>query len=188
VIDRRVTIRYVQGLIEASQKNHCVDEVWHALKNLDNFIEKNSELTKLFYNPAISRERKKKVLRELISDNVPDVLKRFMDYIIDKKREKILESLFKEYKIAADRLRGIVRAKVVTAAAQISREQDEKLKIILEKFLNKKIEFEFETEKSLVGGLQVIIGTYLIDGSVNGRLNRLHKHLLDELGQLKTAA
>ncbi|MCP4714954.1 MAG: F0F1 ATP synthase subunit delta, partial [Deltaproteobacteria bacterium] len=52
----------------------------------------------------------------------------------------------------------------------------------------KKVEFEIEQDPSLLGGLQVYIGTYVIDGSVTGRLNRFHKHLLDEVGQLKSGA
>ena len=36
--------------------------------------------------------------------------------------------------------------------------------------------------------MQIMIGTYILDGSISGRLGRLSKHLQEEVGNIKSAA
>ncbi len=187
MIERKVTLRYVRGLIEAAKAKNCVDEVLNALKSADGIIKENKAVTEIFYNPTISRDRKKKLLRELFPEKIPDLLERFICYIIHKKRERILELIYKEYVVASDKLRGIIRAKVISASG-LTTEQIESMKAELEKRLKKKIEVEHELDRTVLGGVKIFIGTNVIDGSVTGRLDRLQKHLLAEMGQLKTAA
>lgn len=185
--ERRVTRRYIQGFIQVAHEKGLLDQAEQALKNLDRLLKENTELKNLLYHPAISRTRKKSLLQKINGDTAPDIFKRFMDYIIEKKRERILESLYGEFKDAADELRGIVRAKV-RSAASITKDQVARLQTELETSLKKQVLFEFETDTTLLGGLQVIIGTHILDGSISGRLFRLHKHLLEEVSSLTTVA
>lgn len=187
MIERRVAKRYVQGLLQAAKEKNCVGEVEQVLEKFARVIKENRDVPRILYHPTISRERKKKLLHGLLGRQVPDILERFMDYIIDKKRERILVLLYAEYRDAADKLRGIIRAKV-RSAVQLTRGQVERLKNELEKNLGKKVEFEFELDKTILGGIQVFIGTYIIDGSLSGQLTRLHKHLLKNIVQLKTVS
>lgn len=178
MIEPRITRRYVQGFIQAAHEKDCVGEVEQVLKNVDRIIKQEQSIKDILGHPVISREHKKKIFRRLIGEEAPETLQNFVDYVIDKKREGLLEFLYDEYRKAADTLRGILRAKIKSAAA-LTGAQVEKLRGELEKKLGKKVELECEVDKILVGGLQIFVGTYIIDGSVSGRLNRLQKHLLN---------
>lgn len=177
MIEPRGIQRYVQGFIQRVHEQNRIHEVERALKSLDDLIRENREIKAVLHHPTLSRDRKKKLLRELLGDGSPGILFAFIDYVIEKKRERILEFLYHEYKKAADRLQGIVRARV-RSAVELTEEQAKKLKATLEKSLGKSIELECEVDPGLLGGLQVLIGSNIIDGSVTGRLNRLHRHLL----------
>jgi F-type H+-transporting ATPase subunit delta len=124
---------------------------------------------------------KKRLLRELLGDSSPELLKHFVDYVVDKKRERIFSFLYEEYKIAAAQLKGIVSAKV-KSAIELSKQQSENISGLLEQKLNNKVELECEIDEKLIGGLQVFLGSYIIDGSVKGRLDKLHKKLLESAG------
>ncbi len=106
----RVTRRYVQGVIEAAQAEGKLDAVEQALATIDAALKENRDLRNLLFHPTISRARKKNLLHKIIGDGAPAVVTSFIDYVIEKKREHILASVYGEFREAADALRGIMRA------------------------------------------------------------------------------
>ena len=183
----RVTKRYVQGIIGAAQAQGLVDAVEQALQSIDAVIMENRDFRNLLFHPMISRDRKKNLLHKIIGDHAPALVRNFIDLVVEKKREHILASVYGEFKAAADDLRGIMRARV-TAAHEPSKQQLQNLKTQLEQALHKKVLIEIQVDKQLLGGMQIMIGTYILDDSISGRLDRLSKHLQEEVRNIKSAA
>jgi F-type H+-transporting ATPase subunit delta len=52
------------------------------------------------------------------------------------------------------------------------------IKTVLEKRTGKQVIITKYTEQSLIGGMRVKIGNIIIDGSVNGRLERMKERLM----------
>ena len=180
-MNRRVTIRYVKGFLQAAVESDCVEPVEKSLKEFDRVFRENREISEIISHPMVPRVNKKRLLRELLGDSSPELLKHFVDYVVDKKRERMFSFLYEEYKIAAAQLKGIVSAKV-KSAIELSKQQSENISGLLEQKLNNKVELECEIDEKLIGGLQVFLGSYIIDGSVKGRLDKLHKKLLESAG------
>ena len=178
---RRVTRRYVKGFLQAAVESDCVEPVEKSLKEFDRVFSENREISEIISHPTVPRVNKKRLLRGLLGDSSPELLKNFVDYVVDKKRERIFSFLYEEYKIAAAQLKGIVSAKV-KSAIELSKQQSENIAGLLEQKLNNKVELECEIDENLIGGLQVFLGSYIIDGSVKGRLDKLHKKLLESAG------
>jgi F-type H+-transporting ATPase subunit delta len=178
---RRITRRYVKGFLQAAVESDCVEPVEKTLKDFDRVFRENKEISEIISHPTVPRKNKKRLLQGLLGDGSPELLKHFVDYVVDKKRERILSFLYEEYKIAAGQLKGIVSAKV-RSAIELSKQQSENITGLLEQKLNNKVELECEIDEKLIGGLQVFLGSYIIDGSVKGRLDKLHKKLLESAG------
>ena len=178
---RRITRRYVKGFLQAAVESDCVEPVEKTLKDFDRVFRENREISEIISHPTVPRKNKKRLLQGLLGDGSPELLKHFVDYVVDKKRERILSFIYEEYKIAAGQLKGIVSAKV-RSAIELSKQQSENITGLLEQKLNNKVELECEIDEKLIGGLQVFLGSYIIDGSVKGRLDKLHKKLLGSAG------
>ena len=178
---RRVTRRYVKGFLQAAIEADCVEPIEQSLKEFGRVFRENRQIAEVIYHPTVPRANKKRLLKELLGKEAPELLKNFTDYIIDKKRERILTFLYTEYKAAAYQLKGIVSAKI-RSAAKLSQQQAESISGLLEQKLNKKIDLEYEIDEKLIGGLQVFLDSYVIDGSAKGRLDRLHKKMLESAG------
>jgi F-type H+-transporting ATPase subunit delta len=178
---RRVTRRYVKGFLQAAVESDCVEPVEKTLKDFDRVFRENRKISEIISHPTVPRGNKKRLLRGLLGDSSPELLKHFVDYVVDKKREKIFSFLYEEYKIVAAQLKGIVSAKV-KSAIELSKQQSENITGLLEQKLNNTVELECEIDEKLIGGLQVFLGSYIIDGSVKGRLDKLHKKLLESAG------
>jgi F-type H+-transporting ATPase subunit delta len=177
----------VQGVIEAAQAEGKLDAVEQALQTLDAALRESREFRSLLFHPTVSRARKKDLLHKIIGDAVPPVVTSFTDFVIEKKREHIFSSVYGQFREAADELRGIMRARV-TAAQKLSAAQIDQLKAALERALNKKVIIEVSVDPALLGGMQIMIGTYILDGSISGRLGRLSRHLHEEVGNIKSVA
>jgi len=178
---RRVTRRYVNGFLQAVVEADCVEPVERFLKDFDRTFRKNREISEVIYHPTVPRASKKKVLRQIIGTEAPELLQHFFDFVIDKKRERVFTFLYEEYKAAADRLKGIVGAKV-RSAVDLTKEQVEAISGLLEQKLNTKVDLACEKDQKLIGGLQVFLGSYIIDCSAKGRLDKLYKKLLESAG------
>jgi F-type H+-transporting ATPase subunit delta len=177
----------VQGVIDAAQAEGKLDAVEQALASIDAALRESREFRNLLFHPTISRARKKDLVHKIIGSGVPPVVTSFADFVIEKKREHIFTTVYGQFKEAADELRGIMRARVA-AAYPPSAPQVEQLKAALEKALGKKVIIEVSVDPALLGGMQIMIGTYILDGSIAGRLGRLAKHLQEEVGNIKSVA
>ena len=178
---KRITKRYIKGFLQAAIDSDCVESVERSLKEFDRVLRENSVVPDVIFHPTVPRMNKKRILKELLEEGAPELLKHFIDYVIDKKRERIFSFLYEEYKIAVDQLKGIVSAKVRSAMA-LSKQQAENISGLLEQKLDKKVELECEVDEKLIGGLQVFLGSYIIDCSAKCRLDKLHKKMLESAG------
>lgn len=183
--ERRVARRYVEGFLLAVREQGLIDRAEEALRRIDTVLHEHKEVRRFLYHPTIPRSRKQKLLRSIAGDGLPEVFIRFLDLIIEKKRERILEHVYAVFREAADSLRGIVRA-TVTAATDLSDAQRGRLQAEFETLMGKKVVFDTRRDPSLIGGLRVMVGTHIFDGTVTGRLQRLQKHLLENVGTLRT--
>jgi len=181
----RVARRYVHGFLGVLDAGRF-DAVEAALERFDALLRTSPSVTAVLYHPAISRLKKQALVRSLLADAPPELV-RLVCHMISKKREHMLKGLYAEFKNAADSLRGIVRGRVCSASA-LSPAQQERLAASLGAALEKKVTLEAQTDAGLLAGMQVFVGTYVIDGSVKSRLARLRKHLLEETTQLKPVA
>ena len=105
----------------------------------------------------------------------PKTLK-LMELLIDKKRFGLLPTVAAEFGRLADEARGLVRAQV-RAAAELSPAESERLQAALGALSGKRVAVSVSAAPELLGGAVVRMGDWVIDGSIQGRLRRLEKHL-----------
>jgi len=185
VSDARVARRYVHGFLGILDAGR-IDAVEAALDRFDNLLHVSPDVTAVLYHPTVSRLKKQAMVRALAADAPPELI-RFLCHVIEKKREHILKILNVEFKSAADHARGIVRGRVSSAAA-LRPDQQERLTAALSAALDRQVKLEAHIDAGLLAGMQVVVGSYAIDGSLKNRLARLHKYLLEETAQLKPVA
>ena len=181
----RVTRRYVQGFLGVLDAGR-IDAVESALERFDAVLRTSPAVTAVLYHPTISRSKKKALIATLAAD-APKELTAFLGYVIDKKRERMLKELHSAFTSAADTVRGIVRSRV-SSATPLPEQQLASLGSALNTALGKQVTIETSVDTALLGGLRVFVGSYVIDGTLKSRLERLHRHLLQETTQIKPAA
>jgi F-type H+-transporting ATPase subunit delta len=134
-------------------------------------------LAETLNHPLIPTARKKAIVADIFKGKVQDVTLRFLELVIDKRREQILPEVEPEYVRLANEYRDIVSV-IVTSAVTLSAGEVTALKKKLDEFTGKNAELELREDAELIGGLTARIGDTVIDGSVRGYLASLREQLL----------
>ena len=100
--------------------------------------------------------------------------------VLEKRRENELEAIYNEYVRLRRSHEGIVYA-TVTSATVLDREQQDAVVAKIETVLGKKVEPEYLTDASLIGGVKVAYENFVLDGTARGALNKMREKLRYDL-------
>jgi F-type H+-transporting ATPase subunit delta len=180
VTDARVARRYARALFAAAVKNDIVASVEDDLALLSAMSRNSPEFRRFLHSPTASKEHKLEVFSKLFSDRVTATTMSFIRLVLEKGRE----GAFEHIRIAFTELRrereGVVAAKVVSAF-ELTEDERRRLVDKLTRESGKTIEPEFQVDPSLIGGLSVELGNYVLDGTVKGSLDRLRETIIYDL-------
>jgi F-type H+-transporting ATPase subunit delta len=89
------------------------------------------------------------------------------------------EEIYQAFRRIANERLGIIAIKVFSAAELIDRDR-EALAARFRELTGKQVEFEFQIDPDLVGGVRAQVGSTVYDGSVRGALDRFKEQLASE--------
>ena len=114
-----------------------------------------------------------RIVKSLFDEN-PDYLVNFLKLLCEEELLSEFSGCEEEYRQRFQKDHNIAEAHVVSAVT-LSSQQKAALKAKLEEVWKKEIILVTKTDPNLMGGLKVEIEGRQLDGSVRGRLERLHK-------------
>ena len=172
--DFRVLHRYATSLLETSVEKNNLDAVTADIQLLTETLRQNKKLELMLGSPVIRPEVKLKIMNEIFSNKLSKETMGFIEFVISKKRENLLESICNRFLELRDEHLGITGV-VVTAVSEFTQEQKSVLQNKLEKILGKKVRLNFKTDINLVGGFIAKAGDTLYDASIKHQLELLKK-------------
>lgn len=171
-MDQKVAARYAKALFLTAQKRDLVQSVEDDMAAIANLVENNSEFRGFLMSPQLAREEKIQIAERLFSDRVTALTMQALRLLLEKRREVEFTAVREEF-VRLRREQGNVLFAVVTSADAMDEEQKVTLLRKLEQSSGKRVEAEFGIDRSLIGGIRVAYGNFVLDGSVRGSLNRL---------------
>ena len=102
---------------------------------------------------------------------------RFISLLAENNRLSVVSEIIGLYDSYFQEEKNLKTAKIDTAF-ELSNEQLDSIKVVLEKRFNKKIEIEQNLDSSLLAGAVVRIDDLVIDGSLREQLRKLESQLI----------
>jgi F-type H+-transporting ATPase subunit delta len=180
MVDSKVSFRYASSLLGLAVEKKILDAVAKDMEMLKSDIQENTQLKNLLGNPVVKPQMKASILEEILNKAHPET-KKFVKFVVDKNRENFLFSIASAFLRLRDEHIGFVNVSVKTAY-EFTGEQKKKLNEKLELFLNKKVGFTFEIDKSLIGGFIAQVNDTVYDASLKHQLDLLRVRLLENNG------
>jgi F-type H+-transporting ATPase subunit delta len=102
----------------------------------------------------------------------------FLQLLAQKGRESVLSEIIEEYFKLNDERLGIVNVRL-SAAVELTKEQNDSLVKYFESATQKKIQIHAELDKNLIGGFTARVGDTVFDGSVRRQLELLRQRFVE---------
>ncbi len=179
-MDARAAKRYAKALFQAASKAGVIDSVESDLNAIANLLETHSQFNGFLHNPRISRDDKTKIAEKLFSDRITSLTMSLLRLLLAKRRENEFEGIREEY-VRMRRAQGAVIYVIVTSAIELDAAQKDAIVSKIATQSGKSVEADYRVDSTLLGGVKVAVGNYVLDGSVRGSLNRLRDRLKYDL-------
>ena len=170
--ETKVGKRYARALFNAARSADVINSVESDLNAVANQFEGDERFREFLLGPHVGRDEKLQILERIFSDRVTAITMAALRLMLQKRREGELETVREEFV----RLRRENEKKVYVLVSSAERLTDTQMKQIeekLEKLSGTDIEPEFRIDPTLIGGVKVAYGNYVLDGTIRGALRRL---------------
>lgn len=166
--------RYASALFELAQDKGQLSEVHRSFADFAALIRESEDLSRLIASPAFSRDDKKAALLA-ISDSagVTPLVKNMLGVMAQNGRAREILGAQRAFDTLYANQRGVKRAMARTAKS-MSADQRARLEAILAKAVGGEVELSEEVDESLIGGIQLQIGSTLVDASLAAKLDRMN--------------
>lgn len=178
MLGNQLAAKYAKAIYEIAAESNMLDQVETQLRMVTSTIDEYSDLSTLIYHPRVLGQTKKETIKKIFSQDVADIVLKFLMLLIDKRREAVLPAIIHEYVTLANEARNVVEAEVTTALP-LSNEQQTALINKLGLVTGKTIVLKTQINKAIIGGVIVQIGDKLIDGSIARQLQMIKNTLLN---------
>ncbi|MFA6130292.1 MAG: ATP synthase F1 subunit delta [Candidatus Omnitrophota bacterium] len=170
-----IVSRYAEAFISFAREACGLEKALEDLVTVKNIIRDNPGFGELMNNPEISHTEKCAVIDVVIKDGLSDEIRNFLKLLLEKKRFDIFLDTA-EYLRAKYSHQGQVDV-LLRTAFPLELDLIKNIEVVLKQKLKQNLRFYIDLDGSLLGGVQVVIGNTIIDGSVIKRLNDLKEKL-----------
>ena len=110
--------------------------------------------------------------------NLSKTLNNFLQLTIYKRRIYFLDKILRKFIKLSSVRKGKVDA-ILISSKELSQKERDEISQEISKAIKSNIDFAFKTDKSLISGTKIQVGSLLIDTSLSNKLKRLKQSMLE---------
>ena len=176
--DVTVARNYAEALYEIGERHKLHDDFVNSFVAFTAIAQAEPRLRAFLESPKIETAAKRKVLRIALAGRAPTLFLNFMMVLLQKRRQRLLLDIGREYRTLVDEKSGKLHAQV-TLARQPEAEELQQIIAQLSRMLGKEVVPHLIVNREILGGVIVRYGDRVLDGSLRRRLVSLRNRLLD---------
>ena len=166
---------YARALFEAARDEGQLEQVAADLAALAGALDDVPELRSFLRNPQVDPAGKAGVLEEIAS-GADELVRNFVRVVALKGRAGELADMNRELEALLAREQNRLAVELTTAY-DLSDDDAKSILDSIEKASGRTVEATRAVDPTLIGGIVLKVGSFLADGSVRGRLERLRREL-----------
>ena len=170
---------YSQALFELASENNLIDDIEKQASSILELIRNSIDFRDLIKDPTNKIEVQLKIMNK-ISDqfNFNELVKKFLGFIIFKRRFFYAEKILKDFLTICSNSRVEIQAEL-SAAKELNEIEINNIKNELSNTFGSNIKLNQKYDPSLIGGLIIKVGSTMIDTSIKNKLQQIEKKMIE---------
>lgn len=175
--------RYAVALFNAALAEDVLDQVHGDLTSFATLVEKEPALRVFLASHRVSANEKRDLVVNTVGERASGLFVKFVLLLIDKKRvDEFADNMFADvvepFEALYEEHNNILKVSVVTALP-LDAELERKTRETIERRTGKSARIEKRIDPGIIGGMVMIAGGQIIDGSIRSQLAELRQELLE---------
>ncbi len=174
---QQVAKKYSHALFELAREKNLVDKAWEQFNSLAEYLKKDDTLLNFLAAPQVADQKKHALVEKVFSERLEKPFYAFLVFLVRKRRINFLPEIIEAFDYLVRTEKKLARAACISA---VPLTEEERRNVIerLQKKTSLKIELEEKIDKSIVGGMIIMLHNQIIDGSIRHGLNELKNRLM----------
>ena len=185
--DETVARNYGETLFELARRHDALEAFEDGVEAVATLLDENPEVRLFLETPRIPDEEKKEVVRRVFGDALPRPLLNFLLVTVDKRRQRLLRQMAREFRALVDEHEGRTHVEV-TVARELDEGAVDEVGRRLSEMLDTDAIPHVRVKPRILGGIVIRTGDTVYDGSIRRRLEGMRRRLtqvdLPEVGDL----
>jgi F-type H+-transporting ATPase subunit delta len=177
VRDETVARNYAEALFELAIRHEGVEVYGEGIEAVARLLDEDGRFRLFLETPRIDADSKKDVLRKAFGEAFPRPLLNFLLITVDKRRQRLLRTIAREFHALVDEHENRVHVEVTVARA-LDQETLDRVRTRLTEVLGKTAIPHVRVKPEILGGVVFRTGDTIYDGSLRRRLDRMRRQLL----------
>jgi F-type H+-transporting ATPase subunit delta len=174
--NKGMTKKYAKALYNVAFQQKNLKEVCKRINYIVNVMKAVPEFSQLLQTHQVSTETKITILKNVLQDNISSLEIELISDILEYHNILIFSDIAKHFEYLIETDSNIVNM-TITSASELSVDEIQHITSNIESQLNKKVDVQTETDKSLIGGVRLRVGNIVIDNTISRRLDMLKNTL-----------
>ncbi len=175
--DETIARNYAEALFELAERHEGVEAYGTGVELVARLIDENDDFRRFLETPRIAVGQKKEVVRRVFGETLPTRLVNFLLITLDKRRQRLLRVIAREYMSLMDQHFNRIHVEV-TLARQLDEKSMEEMEKRLTVALGKTAIPHVRVKPGILGGAIFRTGDTIYDGSLRRRLDGMRRSLL----------
>ncbi|MEJ2202545.1 MAG: ATP synthase F1 subunit delta [Gemmatimonadota bacterium] len=175
--DETVARSYAETLFALAGRHEGLEAYSAAIETVAGLLDEEPRFRLFLETPRIADAERKAVVRKAFGDQLPGNFVNFLLVTIDKRRQRLLRDISRQFQTLVDEHLGREHVEVTVA-----RPIDEELRTVISRrlsgLLGRTAIPHVRVKPEILGGLIVRTGDTIYDGSLRRRLERIRRQLL----------
>ena len=171
-----IAARYAQAIFETAKADGQLEETLEQLSVIGGLLHDHPDLRRLMGNPDVDPKDKVGILERSLNNSWSALVRAAVQMVVSMGRADLIQEIVEALQAMVDTDQGRLRV-VVRSAHPLPEAILQRLRAKLEAREHQHVELHAETAPELIGGLQVVLGHRVIDGSIRRQLSNLRERL-----------
>ena len=175
--DSTIARNYAETLLVLATRAQDLRGWGKMLTDVATAMRENPTLRLFLESPRVSAAKKSEVIGKAFTDRMPRLMLRFIQTIVQHRRQMLIPAIAEEYLNLVDEAEGRIHARV-TVAKETDDAGRAAIATHLSRMFGKDVVPHLTVDPAIMGGVIVHVGDTVLDGSVRKRLASLRRRML----------